>query len=101
MLRVTFAGILPSKPTIVVPSALLTVVQSQEMVVTNTTSSVPDLLNLCLVFYLLAPKRPPSNISWTLSGSTVSIKWDPVVAKADESAVTGYKVEAARTWLSK
>uniref|UniRef100_A0A8D2ME68 Contactin 2 n=1 Tax=Zonotrichia albicollis TaxID=44394 RepID=A0A8D2ME68_ZONAL len=38
------------------------------------------------------PKRPPGNISWTFSGSTVSIKWDPVVAKADESAVTGYKM---------
>ncbi|NWZ85971.1 CNTN2 protein, partial [Poecile atricapillus] len=43
------------------------------------------------------PKRPPGNISWTFSGSTVSIKWDPVVAKADESAVTGYKVWPA--WL--
>ncbi|NXC27904.1 CNTN2 protein, partial [Campylorhamphus procurvoides] len=40
------------------------------------------------------PKRPPGNISWSFSGSTVSIKWDPVVAKADESAVTGYKVQA-------
>ncbi|NXP43220.1 CNTN2 protein, partial [Leiothrix lutea] len=38
------------------------------------------------------PKRPPGNISWSFSGSTVSIKWDPVVAKADESAVTGYKL---------
>uniref|UniRef100_A0A8C0FP05 Contactin 2 n=1 Tax=Bubo bubo TaxID=30461 RepID=A0A8C0FP05_BUBBB len=38
------------------------------------------------------PTRPPGNISWTFSGSTVSIKWDPVVAKADESAVTGYKM---------
>ncbi|KAM6041185.1 contactin-2 isoform 1-T2 [Theristicus caerulescens] len=38
------------------------------------------------------PKRPPGNISWTFSGSTVSIKWDPVVARADESAVTGYKM---------
>uniref|UniRef100_A0A8V5HIE9 Uncharacterized protein n=1 Tax=Melopsittacus undulatus TaxID=13146 RepID=A0A8V5HIE9_MELUD len=38
------------------------------------------------------PKRPPGNISWTFSGSTVNIKWDPVVAKADESAVTGYKM---------
>ncbi|NXO75051.1 CNTN2 protein, partial [Sitta europaea] len=38
------------------------------------------------------PKRPPGNISWTFSGSTVTIKWDPVVARADESAVTGYKM---------
>uniref|UniRef100_A0A8C8SDJ6 Contactin-3 n=1 Tax=Pelusios castaneus TaxID=367368 RepID=A0A8C8SDJ6_9SAUR len=38
------------------------------------------------------PRRPPGNISWTFSSSTVSIKWDPVVAKANESAVTGYKM---------
>ncbi|POI33585.1 hypothetical protein CIB84_002663 [Bambusicola thoracicus] len=38
------------------------------------------------------PRRPPGNISWTLTGSTVTIKWDPVVAQADESAVTGYKM---------
>ncbi|OXB67185.1 hypothetical protein ASZ78_015826 [Callipepla squamata] len=38
------------------------------------------------------PRRPPGNISWTLTGSTVTIKWDPVVAQADESTVTGYKM---------
>uniref|UniRef100_A0A803TTJ1 Contactin-2 n=1 Tax=Anolis carolinensis TaxID=28377 RepID=A0A803TTJ1_ANOCA len=38
------------------------------------------------------PRRPPDNISWKFSSSSVSIKWDPVVAKADESAVTGYKM---------
>ncbi|XP_021232542.1 contactin-2 isoform X2 [Numida meleagris] len=38
------------------------------------------------------PRRPPGNISWTLTGSTVTIKWDPVVAQPDESAVTGYKM---------
>ncbi|XP_075766622.1 contactin-2 [Pelodiscus sinensis] len=38
------------------------------------------------------PRRPPGNISWTFSGSSVSVKWDPVVAKANESAVTGYKM---------
>ncbi|XP_025061329.1 contactin-2 isoform X2 [Alligator sinensis] len=38
------------------------------------------------------PSRPPGNISWTFSGSGVSIKWDPVVAQGDESAVTGYKM---------
>ncbi|XP_019402115.1 PREDICTED: contactin-2 [Crocodylus porosus] len=38
------------------------------------------------------PRTPPGNISWTFSGSGVSIKWDPVVAQGDESAVTGYKM---------
>lgn len=61
----------------------------------GATSTAPGSLNLCLLFYLLAPRRPPGNISWTLTGSTVTIKWDPVVAQADESAVTGYKVQAS------
>uniref|UniRef100_A0A8D0H9P3 Contactin 2 n=1 Tax=Sphenodon punctatus TaxID=8508 RepID=A0A8D0H9P3_SPHPU len=38
------------------------------------------------------PRRPPGNISWTFSGSSIRIKWAPVIAKADESIVTGYKM---------
>uniref|UniRef100_A0A8D0XAM2 Contactin-3 n=2 Tax=Sus scrofa TaxID=9823 RepID=A0A8D0XAM2_PIG len=38
------------------------------------------------------PRRPPGNISWTFSSSSLSIKWDPVVALRNESAVTGYKM---------
>uniref|UniRef100_A0A8C4LP73 Contactin-2 n=1 Tax=Equus asinus asinus TaxID=83772 RepID=A0A8C4LP73_EQUAS len=38
------------------------------------------------------PRRPPGNISWTFSSSSLSIKWDPVVPLRNESAVTGYKV---------
>ncbi|XP_077190805.1 contactin-2 isoform X2 [Paroedura picta] len=38
------------------------------------------------------PRRPPGNISWKFTGSVVSIRWDPVIAKTDESAVTGYKM---------
>ncbi|XP_062998357.1 contactin-2 [Elgaria multicarinata webbii] len=38
------------------------------------------------------PKKPPGNISWKFSSSSVSIKWDPVIASAHESAVTGYKM---------
>ncbi|XP_075052200.1 contactin-2 isoform X1 [Mixophyes fleayi] len=38
------------------------------------------------------PNRPPGNISWTLSRSTVSIKWDQVIAMKNESSVTGYKM---------
>ncbi|KAB1258893.1 Contactin-2 [Camelus dromedarius] len=37
------------------------------------------------------PRRPPGNISWTFSSSSLSIKWDPVVPFRNESAVTGYK----------
>nr|XP_033773484.1 contactin-2 isoform X2 [Geotrypetes seraphini] len=38
------------------------------------------------------PNRPPGNISWKLAGSTIGIKWDPVVALVNESSVTGYKM---------
>ncbi|ELK03326.1 Contactin-2 [Pteropus alecto] len=38
------------------------------------------------------PRRPPDNISWTFSSSSLSIKWDPVVPLRNESAVTGYKM---------
>ncbi|XDB58320.1 hypothetical protein AB1E18_011733 [Capra hircus] len=38
------------------------------------------------------PRRPPGNISWTFSSSSLSIKWDPVVPLGNESAVTGYKM---------
>ncbi|XP_063096093.1 contactin-2 isoform X2 [Cavia porcellus] len=38
------------------------------------------------------PRRPPSNISWTFSSSSLTIQWDPVVALRNESAVTGYKM---------
>lgn len=50
---------------------------------------------------LAAPRRPPDNISWTFSSSSLSIKWDPVVPLRNESAVTGYKVREGpgRHWL--
>lgn len=41
---------------------------------------------------LTAPRRPPGNISWTFSSSSLSLKWDPVVPLRNESTVTGYKV---------
>lgn len=44
-----------------------------------------------------APRRPPGNISWTFSGSSLSLKWDPVVPLRNESTITGYKVRKG-TW---
>ncbi|XP_058131056.1 contactin-2 isoform X4 [Dasypus novemcinctus] len=38
------------------------------------------------------PQRPPGNISWIFSSSSLSLKWDPVVPLRNESAVTGYKM---------
>lgn len=39
-----------------------------------------------------APNRPPSNISWKTDASWVTVRWDPVTAMDNESAVLGYKV---------
>ncbi|XP_028925266.1 contactin-2 [Ornithorhynchus anatinus] len=38
------------------------------------------------------PRRPPGNISWMFSTSSITIKWDPVVPLPDESPITGYKM---------
>ncbi|XP_069489234.1 contactin-2 [Ambystoma mexicanum] len=38
------------------------------------------------------PSNPPGNISWKLSSSSLSVKWDPVMALENESSVTGYKM---------
>ncbi|XP_053310311.1 contactin-2 isoform X2 [Spea bombifrons] len=38
------------------------------------------------------PSRSPGNISWTISRSSINLKWDPVTAFKNESAVTGYKM---------
>ncbi|CAJ0928570.1 unnamed protein product [Ranitomeya imitator] len=43
------------------------------------------------------PNRPPGNISWTLSRSSVRIKWDPVTSMKNESSVTEYKVSIAKS----
>ncbi|XP_053725357.1 contactin-2 isoform X1 [Synchiropus splendidus] len=38
------------------------------------------------------PNRAPGNLSWMPVGSWVSVRWDPVQAQQNESAVLGYKV---------
>lgn len=38
------------------------------------------------------PNRPPGNVSWKTDGSWVTVRWDPVRALHNESAVSGYKV---------
>ncbi|KAM9410404.1 contactin-3 [Pholidichthys leucotaenia] len=38
------------------------------------------------------PDRAPLNIQWTMTGSTLTLHWDPVVATEMESKVTGYLV---------
>ncbi|XP_062861152.1 contactin-5 [Trichomycterus rosablanca] len=38
------------------------------------------------------PSQPPSNVMWIQEGNNVSLSWDPVKAKDNESDVIGYKV---------
>ncbi|KAA0714687.1 Contactin-5 Precursor [Triplophysa tibetana] len=39
-----------------------------------------------------APSLPPGNLMWIQEGNNVSLSWDPVKARDNESAVIGYKV---------
>ncbi|XP_068613008.1 contactin-5-like [Brachionichthys hirsutus] len=38
------------------------------------------------------PAQPPANLMWIQEGNNVSLSWDPVKAKNNESDVIGYKV---------
>ncbi|XP_024916049.1 contactin-3 isoform X2 [Cynoglossus semilaevis] len=38
------------------------------------------------------PDRAPLNVQWTMTGSTLTLQWDPVVPMETESKVTGYLV---------
>lgn len=42
-----------------------------------------------------APAHPPSNLMWIQEGNNVSLSWDPVKAKDNESDVIGYMVMIA------
>uniref|UniRef100_A0A672S6D0 Contactin-5 n=1 Tax=Sinocyclocheilus grahami TaxID=75366 RepID=A0A672S6D0_SINGR len=39
-----------------------------------------------------APSLPPGNLMWIQEGNNVSLSWDPVKARDNESEVIGYKV---------
>lgn len=52
-----------------------------------------DLVTVVCIFLLsAAPSQPPRIISSVRSGSRYVITWDHVIALANESTVTGYKV---------
>ncbi|KAL0168886.1 hypothetical protein M9458_037108, partial [Cirrhinus mrigala] len=38
------------------------------------------------------PSLPPGNLMWIQEGNNVSLSWDPVKARDNESDVIGYKV---------
>uniref|UniRef100_A0A668A3X0 Contactin-5 n=1 Tax=Myripristis murdjan TaxID=586833 RepID=A0A668A3X0_9TELE len=42
------------------------------------------------------PAQPPSNLMWIQEGNNVSLSWDPVKAKDNESDVIGYMVKIHR-----
>lgn len=47
------------------------------------------------IFFLCgssAPVLPPGNLLWIQEGNNVSLSWDPVKAKENESDVIGYMV---------
>lgn len=39
-----------------------------------------------------APAQPPANLMWIQEGNNISLSWDPVKAKDNESDVIGYMV---------
>lgn len=45
-----------------------------------------------LLFSSSAPAQPPNNLVWIQEGNNVSLSWDPVKAKENESDVIGYMV---------
>lgn len=45
------------------------------------------------MFFPLAPAQPPTNLMWIQEGNNVSMSWDPVKAKENESDVIGYMVK--------
>jgi hypothetical protein len=47
------------------------------------------IVSVCLV----APGQPPVNVEWSMTGSLLTLHWDPVVATETESPVTGYMVQ--------
>lgn len=46
-----------------------------------------------LVLCPLAPAQPPANLMWIQEGNNVSLSWEPVKAKENESDVIGYMVK--------
>ncbi|KAF6728555.1 Contactin-4, partial [Oryzias melastigma] len=47
------------------------------------------------------PSRPPGSVEWSLTNSKIFLNWEPVKASANESEVTGYKVEYRQNWNSR
>lgn len=58
---------------------------------TYTCGTVLNKMNVCLSLFK-APAQPPTNLMWIQEGNNISLSWDPVKAKDNESDVIGYMV---------
>ncbi|XP_034023618.1 contactin-4-like [Thalassophryne amazonica] len=58
----------------------------------NTAGPGPQSVPINTTTKKPPPDRAPGNIQWTVTGSTLTLHWDPVVAMETESKVTGYLV---------
>ncbi|XP_063071450.1 contactin-2 [Engraulis encrasicolus] len=58
----------------------------------NSAGTGPQSPRTTVITRKPPPNRPPSNISWKTDASWVTVRWDPVTAMDNESAVLGYKV---------
>uniref|UniRef100_A0A3P9LQE2 Contactin 4 n=1 Tax=Oryzias latipes TaxID=8090 RepID=A0A3P9LQE2_ORYLA len=47
------------------------------------------------------PSQTPGSIRWSLTNSKIFLNWEPVKPSANESEVTGYKVEFCQNWNSR
>ncbi|KAK0131042.1 Contactin-3 [Merluccius polli] len=56
----------------------------------NTAGSGPQ--SAAINITTKRPRQPPVNVEWTMTGSLLTLHWDPVVATETESPVTGYMV---------
>ncbi|CAL8339952.1 unnamed protein product [Lota lota] len=58
----------------------------------NTAGSGPQSAAINVTTKKPPPGQPPVNVEWTMTGSLLTLHWDPVVATETESPVTGYMV---------
>ncbi|XP_056129297.1 contactin-3 [Lampris incognitus] len=58
----------------------------------NTAGTGPQSAPINATTKKPSPGQPPINVEWTMTGSTLTLHWDPVVATESEAEVTGYMV---------
>ncbi|CAL8403295.1 unnamed protein product [Arctogadus glacialis] len=66
----------------------------------NTAGSGPQSVAINITTKKPPPGQPPVNVEWSMTGSLLTLHWDPVVATETESPVTGYMVLLKRQGYS-